>query len=142
MRHAGFLCLLAVYLLALAGCQSARGPDGHCRTFVVEKCDERSADVIITAEIGVDQDGGRQLNRIISLDPPDYPMSKKVLRDINGNLRHSGIGSSQASVDTFPFCEHIPAEILATGRGCPAREIIENDARQKGYRVLSVSISP
>ena len=131
-----------VQLFALAGCQSARGPDGHCRTIIVEKCDDQNADVVITAEIAVDQNGARRLARIVSLKPPDYPVREKALGRIDKQLQYSDIGQSPTSVDTFPFCEHIPAEILATGTGCPARDVIEREARQKGYQVLSISIYP
>jgi hypothetical protein len=140
MTRAGVLSLFL--LTADLGCgKSARHPDGNCQVYIGEGCDLSSADVIVTAEIAVADDGRKRLTKVVSLQPPDSPLREKAIASAKQEVQGGLIGTSQTPVVEVPFCEHIPVQIFATGQ-CPARQTIEENARRKGYNVRSIDISP
>ena len=100
-------------------------------------CNERNADVIVTGEVVIREDGAGRLLRITSIKPPDHPLRAKAIAAAEQPMQYDPGRTPEAVVETFPFCEHPFVDVIVSER-CPSREGLEQQMRAQGYRLRSV----
>jgi len=100
-------------------------------------CSEQNADVVVTGEVVIREDGVGRLFRITDIKPPDHPLRAKAIAAAEQPMQYASGRSPETVVETFPFCERPFVDVIAAGR-CPARESLEQQMRARGYRLRSV----
>jgi hypothetical protein len=100
-------------------------------------CSEQNADVIVTGEVAIREDGAGRLLRITGIKPPDHPLRAKAIAAAEQSMQYAPGRSPETVVETFPFCEHPFVDVIADGR-CPARDELEQQMRARGYRLRAM----
>jgi hypothetical protein len=100
-------------------------------------CNERNADVVVTGEVVIREDGDARLLRIMDVKPPDHPLHAKAIAAAEQPLQYDPGRPPETIVETFPYCEHPFVDVIASGR-CPTREGLEQQMRTRGYRLRFV----
>jgi hypothetical protein len=100
-------------------------------------CNERNADVVVTGEVVIREDGAGRLVRITDIRPPDHPLRATAIAAAEQPLQYDSGMPPEAVVQTFPYCEHPFVDVIASGH-CPTREGLEEQMRTRGYRLRSV----
>jgi hypothetical protein len=126
----------------LSGCSTPSEPTRvsvreECMMLTSVDCNERNADVIVTGEIVIREDGTGRLFRITDIEPPDHPLRAKAIAAAEQPIQYESGMSPTTLVKTFPFCEHPLVDVIAAGR-CPTRVELEQQMRTRGYRLRSM----
>jgi len=131
--------------LSLVGCAGAPAKKSaeNCIITIAEHCDEQTADVVVTAEVQIDEAGTGHLLRVVSVTPTEHPLAEKAIARLSEQIKQQSWTdqTSHTFEHSFQFCAHPLVDVSAFGR-CKSREGLEADAQRKGYRVQSITIHP
>ena len=135
------LSWLVLSYILLSGCSTRpetirASASEECMMWTSVDCSERNADVIVTGEVAIREDGAGRLLRIIDIKPPNHPLQAKAISAAERPMQYDPGRSPETVVETFVFCEHPFVDVVASGR-CPGREGLEQQMRTRGYRLRS-----
>jgi hypothetical protein len=126
----------------LCGCPGRTKPmrpsvAAECMMVIGVDCTEKNADVIVTGEVIIREDGSGRLLRVTDVSPPDHPLRAEAVAAAEKPGQYSPEGTLETIVRSFPFCQRPFVDVIAGGT-CPSRERIEKQMWDQGYRLRSL----
>jgi hypothetical protein len=108
----------------LCGCsgqaEAMRPPAGaECMVMIGVDCSEKNADVVVSGEVIIREDGASRLLRVTDVSPPDHPLRAKAIAAAEKTGQYSSEGELETVARRFPFCQRPFVDLIIGGAWRP-----------------------